>query len=565
MIRRRAITALMLFVGSVIASGGAYAQTVLYVDPDATTAPNDGSTWCNGFLDLQGALAVATANTTIRVADGVYTPTVPNGDRGDRFQLKSGVELIGGHAGCGAPDPDLRDLVLFQSILSGDLNGDDQTGGDNSENSYHVVTGGAIDATAILDGFIIEGGHANGSNPSDRGAGVFFYPSISSATIRSCIIRDNVATEKAGGMYAYNYSGTMTGCVFSGNTSWRGGGALVWNANPEFVGCLFIGNEATDAGGGVYNQSNTATYRQCRFQGNTGVNGGGMFAYQGTPSIIGSIFVGNDATGGGGMSNQLSSPVIESTVFRDNTSTSSGGGMLNYASSPRVASTVFNGNTATVHGGGVHSLFAGSPSFENCTFAHNSAFLGGGVGNASAQTTVTSCVLWGNSGSGESAQIGVSSGVVTLDYSCVEGLSGQFGGTGNVGTDPLFVDALGVDGAAGTDDDDLSLADTSPSANRGDPTFVPDPGETDAAGEARVQSCRVDMGAYETSAIQLPGDFDADGGIDLADFSAMQACFGTATAGPGWEATCVCVFDSVQDGVLDLEDFATFLTTLDGP
>ena len=35
------------------------------------------------------------------------------------------------------------------TILSGDLNGDDDTGGDNSENSYHVVTADGTDETAV--------------------------------------------------------------------------------------------------------------------------------------------------------------------------------------------------------------------------------------------------------------------------------------------------------------------------------------------------------------------------------------------------------------------------------
>jgi hypothetical protein len=54
---------------------------------------------------------------------------------------------------------------------------------------------------------------------------------------------------------------------------------------------------------------------------------------------------------------------------------------------------------------------------------------------------VTNCVLWGNSDSGgtdESAQIsGVSQGV---NYCCIQGLTGGFGGTGNIGDDPCFIE-----------------------------------------------------------------------------------------------------------------------------
>jgi hypothetical protein len=55
--------------------------------------------------------------------------------------------------------------------------------------------------------------------------------------------------------------------------------------------------------------------------------------------------------------------------------------------------------------------------------------------------TVTNCILWGNSDSGgtdESAQIsGVS---LSVNYCCIQGLTGGLGGTGNIGVDPCFIE-----------------------------------------------------------------------------------------------------------------------------
>jgi hypothetical protein len=52
----------------------AVGQSVIYVDADATGPVQDGSTWCDAFLTLREALGVATADTVIRVANGVYIP-----------------------------------------------------------------------------------------------------------------------------------------------------------------------------------------------------------------------------------------------------------------------------------------------------------------------------------------------------------------------------------------------------------------------------------------------------------------------------------------------------------
>ena len=54
-----------------------------------------------------------------------------------------------------------RDPNIYQTILSGDIGVVDN----NSDNSYHVVTGSDTNSTAILDGFTITAGNANGSFP----------------------------------------------------------------------------------------------------------------------------------------------------------------------------------------------------------------------------------------------------------------------------------------------------------------------------------------------------------------------------------------------------------------
>ncbi len=115
---------------------------VYYVDADAN-GNNDGSSWTDAFVYLQDALAAAEERTNIRVAQGTYRPDlgigITTGDREATFHLESGVIIKGGCAGFGETDPNDRDVAAYETILSGDLNGDDESGGDKSENSHHVL------------------------------------------------------------------------------------------------------------------------------------------------------------------------------------------------------------------------------------------------------------------------------------------------------------------------------------------------------------------------------------------------------------------------------------------
>jgi len=140
----------------------------VYVD-DTATGVNNGTSWQDAFTDLQTALATVNSDE-IRVAQGTYKPTAGL-DRTAGFQLKNGVNLRGEYAGFGAPDPDARDVELYETILSGDIG----TPSNSSDNSYHVITGDGTNATAVLDGFTITFGNGNSSSPYNCGGGTFTF------------------------------------------------------------------------------------------------------------------------------------------------------------------------------------------------------------------------------------------------------------------------------------------------------------------------------------------------------------------------------------------------------
>lgn len=390
-----------LFVGSVCG------EVIVYVDANAPGPIHDGSSWCQAYTDLQDALDSAVPETTIRVADGAYTPDRGTEDRTATFQLLDGVAIEGGYAGCGAPDPDERDIDEFETILSGDLAGDDPGGGNLSDNAYRVVTGSGTNETAILDGVTVAGGTAYGpwEEHYDEGAGLYNHGG--SPTLNHCTFRDNHAEGLGGAMR--NLEGanpTLTDGTFAGNMSWNSGGGMAnSNSAPTLIDCSFEGNSASFSGGGIYNSAAPAVLADCTFSDNTTEGyGGGMINHGSSPALTNCTFVDNatEQSGGGMYNNDGSNPTLLECRFITNTAPGNGGGMRNYASSPNLANCTFDGNRADTHGGGMANTDS-SPDLTDCLFTKNSAFStiydarGGGMYNSGTSSpTLARCTFESN-------------------------------------------------------------------------------------------------------------------------------------------------------------------------
>ncbi|MHC5111252.1 MAG: right-handed parallel beta-helix repeat-containing protein [Planctomycetota bacterium] len=456
-----------------------WAAQVIYVDA-AADGDDNGTTWCHAFSSLQDALSSVDgiSEYEIRVADGTYTPTTPDGDRVTSFRLMNNVAILGGFAGCGAANPDERNPAIFESILSGDLNGDDNSGGSNAENSYQVVVGSGVDETAVLDGFTIADAFANGSNPSDRGGGLFLFPIASSPIIRHCLFRNHVTIAKGAAIYAFDAAATVSDCTFVNNQSADGGAVYNLQGGSTFSDCHFADNTATFLGGAVFNLSSAPVYRDC-------------------------LFENNRALGGGGMQIASSSATIDRCEFRSNVAAGagqpSGGAVLVQSSEPLLSNSLFVGNTAEQAGGGIHHMLGSSSTIRNCTFSFNEAGTGGGLSVGGSDAWVGNSIFWANlDNQGPStAQLALISGSLAVLYNCVQDLPAEFEGDGNIAVDPLFVDAEGTDGQVGTDDDDFRLSESSPCIDTGQPDSVMTIPPLDLAGNDRLSCREVDMGAYE--------------------------------------------------------------------
>lgn len=117
------ITVAFLLPAFFVCSPGAAVAGVWYVSAEAAGA-NNGNSWSDAFNDLHDALAVAQSGDEIWVAAGTYKPDRGTGDRTLSFKVPCGSALYGGLAGWEECLDD-RDWAANETILSGDLNGDD--------------------------------------------------------------------------------------------------------------------------------------------------------------------------------------------------------------------------------------------------------------------------------------------------------------------------------------------------------------------------------------------------------------------------------------------------------
>jgi hypothetical protein len=258
------------------------APVTIHVDKNAA-AGGDGLTWSTAYTNLQTALSVAVPGDTIDVAQGDYSPgATPT----STFALLDGVTIQGGfatgtHVG---PDPTLYPTTL-----------------DGMGTNYHVVTGSGTNSTAILEGFTITGGNANGGGNADSFFGGGLIVDGGSPTITHCVFTSNTAATSAGALYDLNSSPALLDCRFLSNTAPTGGAIYNQGSNPTLLDCLFAGNSATSSGGAMYDDGSSPTVTNCTFTANTAAAYGGAMENENAsvPTLTNCIFWQNSALGGG--------------------------------------------------------------------------------------------------------------------------------------------------------------------------------------------------------------------------------------------------------------------------
>jgi hypothetical protein len=299
--------------------------SVLYVDADSTydiSEGDSGTSWATALPDLEDAYDLipiinegrdpADFIQTIWIAEGVYLPRVHSDADNDgliddddvrskTFTLLDGVSIYGGFAG---DEADLASRHGGATILSGDLNRDDATGGDNSENAYTVVTVSFPEKTTILDSVTITGGNANCDDPywvcaGVYGGGIFVEdtsPEDGILVLKNVNVTENYSESSGGGicvaksqLYAINTT------IDSNSSGGKGGGIHNWAGDTILVNCVIANNSAVFSGGGISNPFDTIRiYNSTIVNNTTGRYGGGAYLSD-VALVYNSIFADNTA------------------------------------------------------------------------------------------------------------------------------------------------------------------------------------------------------------------------------------------------------------------------------
>ena len=286
-----------------------------------TSGARTGTSWADAITDLQTGIDYVcdTAPSEIWVSTGIYKPTTGT-DLTISFAMRPNVAIYGGFAGTESTlsqRPAINLTTPSATTLSGEIGNPAST----DDNSYHVISNPAgLTTTAILDGFLIMGGNANGSTDLDQsGGGLLNNGSGSgrfcSPTIRNCTFVNNRA----------RYGGAI-------ENQGDGGGI----SSPILTNCSFQSNTSSVYGGAMYNYGSNAggsspILTNCSFQGNTAILGGAMYNFGGNSGI--------------------SSPILTNCSFQSNNASDSGGAMYNQgysgSSSPSLTNCVLFGNGGT--------------------------------------------------------------------------------------------------------------------------------------------------------------------------------------------------------------------------
>lgn len=447
----------------------AYFVSRTYVDASAT-GQNNGTSWSNAYSNLQDALDAAIPSQEIWVAAGTYYPDeytdvltpMDTDDRSSAFAMIDGISLYGGFP-VGGGSFDQRDPALHETILSGDIDQNDGSNFANNEgNAYHVLVSSDNDDSALLDGFTITGGNANGISGGHLNLG--------------------------GGLLCTVGSGPMfKTCSFEGNTAVYGGAVFhLGGGSPIFRNCSFLNNLAQSGGGAGYYQAQ-------------GVN----------PELTNCLFQGNVTNGSGGALSNLvtAAPTITNCSFIGNHADGYGGAIANESSStPFLLNCSLQGNSAGISGGAIDNFSTVTTTLTNCILWNNSANGSAGSLAASVSSDAGSTMIYSHS--------------LVQNYDLSSTGTNNFDGTDSA-NDPRFVAEVDPLTAPHTTGGDLRIFPLSPVLNAGNNS--PNSTPVDLAGNLRIQNGTIDLGAYEGAitdpALLWSTDFDRDGnpwGVETA-------------------------------------------------
>lgn len=343
--------------------------TTYYVDAEAQ-GTNTGTSWANAFTNLQMAINASSNGDQIFVKAGTYYPNqqMISGDARSRaFYITKNIKIYGGFNGTETTIAE-RNFNTNLTILSGDFNGNDTDTNGNGindfgqgENAYSVVIAYGLDNTALIDGFRIFGGNADG-------------------TAQYMLGTNEVKTANGGGIHNIASNLVVKNTKFINNSAGFGGGmANKGECFPKIEFCDFTYNFASYGSSIQLNNASLATINNCTFTSNRG-SGVLMSMNNSVVKVSNSTFSHNQGTSGGVMyNNNYCNAVFMNCILNNNTASSSGGAF--YSTSYSIV-TLYNTlvyKNFAVYGGAVYNVSNSYTNSINSTFYGNNASTKGGA------------------------------------------------------------------------------------------------------------------------------------------------------------------------------------------
>jgi len=333
--------------------------------------------------------------------------------------------------------------------------------------------------------------------------------------------------------------------------------------------------------------NDTSKISYCIFEyGHTSGDGGAIYINYVDKLIINRSTIRHNYayTDGGGIYIGHCDPIIQNNLFHDNQTQLTGGGITLDHSNPVITGNVFRNNKTWNNGGAVYFLYS-SPHFINNTIVYNfSTNWGGGLDfENSSNAVVENTIIYHNTRyQGEASNINIFNSDPNFYYCDIgngfnsDSWNGQ--NLYSINKDPLFT---------GNKIHPYSLQKISPCIDLGNPGTTTDTiGELDIAGNERIRSGRVDIGAYEQgrisdgfagTAIEFAGtggyiNLPDNGGFDFSSSFTIEAWvnFGLMTEGEhtiikngeAWEIKALTVPDLViiKFGINNNDLFVSFQT-----
>ncbi|MCA9437934.1 MAG: hypothetical protein KC978_19270, partial [Candidatus Omnitrophica bacterium] len=264
-----------------------------------------------------------------------------------------------------------------------------------------------------------------------------------------------------------------------------GGGMIVSNASPIVRNCWFIKNRAYTDPLNINDPGPSS--------------GGGVAVLSGSPLFDSCLFLGNISSWGGGMYIRSSDgTTCRNCIFSGNECHPSSNGFLVFGA----------------RGGAIYvDTSAQNVEVVNTTISENKVLSNfettgmGGAVYARGSIRVRNAIVWNNLAD-ESPEMTGDGSYTVRDSNIKGGFAGARIIGENPEDDPLFRNPFGLDGVAGTMDDDYRLQLGSPSVDAGRDASVPNDLLTDLDGFRRIvdhtdfpnngfQGSVVDMGPYE--------------------------------------------------------------------